>query len=79
MTELFALHERLTQDSQTAISGVELLRGRICVTDAGKAWLADHAHYQRVYRRINGRCFRGSGPADHALNQRFGLVLEEEL
>jgi hypothetical protein len=78
MDELFLLHLRLTLDTSPALFGVATGRGRIKATKEGRAWLKDYYRYEDLYRSLNQSRFRGSGPADLALNQRFGVALEEE-
>ena len=81
LDEFFRLHLRLTEDTSTCISGVCQFRqsnGQITVTDEGKDWLKDYYRYERIHRSLNGQRFRGTGPADKALSDKFGYVLDEE-
>lgn len=77
LNELFRLHLRLTQDRKPALWGEVM--GKIEVTPAGKLWKRDYQDYLELYRRINGNVFRGSGPADRALTDRFGFIPDDEV
>lgn len=77
MNDLFRLHERLTLDRSQAFNSTAQgwRQVKIEPTQAGRAWLHDYHTYQRLYRKLNGRVYRGTGPADQALNKQFGFVI----
>ena len=81
MTELFRLHLRLIQDRSKAFdaTGQGYKNIQVKATEAGKRWLSDYHAYHRLYKKLNGHAFKGSGPADKALHEQFGFVLDDEI
>ena len=69
-----ALHLRLCSDSANAIA--DYAPGRVGTTPAGSAWLRDYSRYARLYRKINGHRFAGTGPADLLLAREFDVIPE---
>ena len=67
-----ALHLRLCNDSANAITFDTPPR----TTLAGHAWLKDYDRYTRLYRKINGHRFAGTGPADTLLAHEFDVAVE---